>query len=129
MENILFIAKSPLFGSFDCGEYNGYVAVPPTNKYWGKSDDDLYGISVHGGVTFSEPVVEKLPVENDLFKDLATERAGVLERAVFLDGVEDVPDDYWIFGFDTAHCDDTAEKWTKEAVIEEVRNFSKELLK
>ena len=35
--------------------WNGYVAVPTTNPYYGKSYNDIEGIiEVHGGLTFSE---------------------------------------------------------------------------
>lgn len=37
------------------GTHNGYVAVPPQNKYHGKSINDMEDIEVHGGITFSEP--------------------------------------------------------------------------
>lgn len=127
----MFIKANPNAELFECGQYNGYVAVPPTNKHFGKDWMDLYCVGVHGGVTFSEPVCDSFLKEemSELGVDVTKERNGILEGAMFLDGVQDVPDDWWIIGFDTCHCDDTPQKWTKEAVIAEVRNLNVELLK
>jgi hypothetical protein len=36
------------------GYINGYIKVPSTHPWWGKDIDQLYDISVHGGVTYSE---------------------------------------------------------------------------
>lgn len=133
MENIMFIKKNPFANNplIECGSFNGYVAVPPTNKYYGKSDVDLYGICVHGGVTYSEPLCDNFLKEemSEMGVDTANERNGILDGAIFLDGVQDVPNDWWIIGFDTCHDGDTPQKWTKEKVIAETRNLNVELLK
>lgn len=114
MKNIMFIKKNPWADNkhVKCGLYNGYVAVPPTNKNFAKDDWDLYNVSIHGGVTYGHPV-------NRHF----------LVGAIFLDGAQDVPGDWWVIGFDTCHIDDTPEKWTKEAVIAETRRLDVELSK
>lgn len=41
---------------FKHGTHNGYVAIPPENRYHGRSWEDMEEINVHGGITFSEPV-------------------------------------------------------------------------
>lgn len=40
---------------FEHGTHNGYVAVPPENKYHGKSYEEMDDFEVHGGITLSEP--------------------------------------------------------------------------
>ena len=133
MENIMFIKKAPLAGNpiFECGSFNGYVAVPPTNKYHGKSVDDLYDVVVHGGVTLSEPVCSTFLKDEmkDMGIDVTMGRNDVLDDAIFLDGVKDVPSDWWIIGFDTSHDGDTKEKWTIETVSGETRWLNNELSK
>lgn len=37
--------------------------------------------------------------------------------------------DRWFFGFDCAHCDDTLERWTREAVIAETTRLGDQLAK
>lgn len=130
MDNILFIAKSPLAGEVECGAYNGYVAVPPTSKFYGAWEMDLLDIDVHGGVTFAESAYDDAPYEetNAPGVDTASSKCEVLKRAIFLDGAKDVPDDWWIIGFDTCHFGDTHEKWDKEAVIKETRRLSEQLV-
>lgn len=128
MDNILFIAKSPVCGVIECGEYNGYVAVPPTSKFYGIDEMDLWDIDVHGGVAFSEPVHSDILEEEMKVLGIASTRCEVLDRAIFLDGVQDVPDDWWIIGFDTCHDGDTQNNWDKEAVIAETRRLSKQLV-
>lgn len=110
----MFIRKCPLADSpfVECGLFNGYVAIPPTNKHFGKDYMDLYEISVHGGVTLSEPVSNR---------NIGDE--------IFLDGAKELPNDWWIIGFDTCHCGDTPQRWTKEAVMAETRRLNVELSK
>lgn len=60
------------------GHRCGYVGVPKTSSLWRRSysQQDLYDIDVHGGLTFS-----------DSFEGIGF-------------------DDYWFFGFDCAHAHD-----------------------
>lgn len=37
----------------------------------------------------------------------------------------DIPDDWWILGFDTCHWNDNSLNWNKEQVIEETFNLKK----
>lgn len=58
---VAFIRKTP---DMPClhGTHNGYVAVPPTNKYHGKHYFDIKDIKVHGDITFTEPVIPFKPL-------------------------------------------------------------------
>ena len=83
---------------------NGYVAVPPTHPAYKMDYNNLmydikYNINVHGGLTYS----------------------GFADH-------EHAPDYWWVFGFDTAHFEDTIEKWPKEAVEAETKRLYCQLL-
>jgi len=79
---------------------NGYVAVPPTHPAY-KMDYDtlLYPIEIHGGLTYTD----------------------------FGNGI-DAPKDWWVFGFDTSHYNDSLENWPKEAVEAETKRLYCQLL-
>ena len=122
------------------GDANGYVAIPKIHPLYGKQytesipynpetkfNGNIIGltlnsfnedttvasidtiINVHGGITYS-----------------ANFNTRMLANAEFLTEDEAI-DEYWIFGFDTCHYDDTATNWPKERVIEETLNFCKQL--
>lgn len=78
---------------------NGYVLVPKGHKYYGLNYDDI-PVDVHGGLTFSKHI------KGD-------------ERGNFSDG-------FWI-GFDTAHHNDTLDKWSENKVLEETINLFKQI--
>jgi hypothetical protein len=61
------------------GHLNGYVAVPPAHRYFGKQYDDV-ACEVHGGITFAESSANGHPLETE--------------------------ETLWWLGFDTAHCCD-----------------------
>lgn len=75
-----------------CGYANGYVAVPPEHSMYGKHYDEV-DVSIHGGLTFSE---KKPDINNPKW----------WENVEKLGFTEDIPEDYWIFGFDTCHYQD-----------------------
>ena len=52
------------------GEANGYVAIPPTNKYYGLPFDapEVEALSVHGGVTYAEFATNKKTSASGRFK-------------------------------------------------------------
>lgn len=91
-----------------CGYANGYVAIPPEHPLYGCDYDDFY-VDVHGGLTYA--------------------RLGSVVKSSFnpnyieLISLEDIPDDYWVFGFDTMHWGDTLDNWSRENVIEEVKKL------
>ena len=98
----------------DCGYANGYVAIPTDHPLYGKSYDeaDEAGITVHGGLTYSDSIVSVLS-NFDL--------CGV----DWLDG--EVPEDYWVFGFDTMHAGDTLDFWNLNRCMEEINNLKSQL--
>jgi hypothetical protein len=84
---------------------NGYVAIPPGHCLYELSYDEVYWkmgdiLSVHGGITYSN----------------------------FGDGVN-APKNWWVFGFDTCHYNDSLDKWPESAVIEETKSFFWQLVK
>lgn len=93
----------------DGGNFNGYVAVLPEHPFYGKDYDeiddllykypDINGFYIHGGLTFAKGDKDFCPELSKHFPD------------------------YWIFGFDTRHADDTAEYWTEERTWEETEKL------
>lgn len=96
--------------SGDCGYANGYVAIPVDHPLYGKTYDEACeaGITAHGGLTYSASMVSVLSNFDPLDTD-------------WLDG--EVPEDYWVFGFDTMHFGDTINNWPQEKCIEETNNL------
>lgn len=90
---------------FDGGYFNGYVVVLPEHPFYGKDYDEIddlldkKGFYVHGGLTFANDDKDFCPELSKHFSD------------------------YWIFGFDTRHADDTAEYWTEERTWEETEKL------
>jgi hypothetical protein len=85
---------------------NGYVAVPPSHPLWGIDYGNVdQHLDVHGGLTYSE--LKDFP---GMFKEHA------------------VPDNYWVFGFDTSHWDDTLKTWPKKAVEAETKRLFCQLI-
>ena len=113
------------------GDYNGYVAVPPTNKYHGKTWDVMDGyVKVHGGVTFSEPATngKETAVSKRKYKsEYVGKPCAVLEDAEFITGNTEIGTDWWIFGFDTFHCDENPVSWSRRAVVEETLSLKSQL--
>lgn len=110
MKTIAFLIKPPTFGFFSTGEYNGYVAVPPEHPLFGKGvrQSEVGALNVHGGVTFAGQV-----------KDLT-------DASVNID-LKEPPRNWWAFGFDTCHYDDTPEKWNLERCSKETRKLQKQI--
>lgn len=77
-----------------CGYANGYVAVPPEHPAYGRNYEDVE-VDIHGGLTFG---VKKSSIVNpEWWNDV---------EPLGFDAVSQIPDDYWIFGFDTFHYQD-----------------------
>jgi len=97
---MILIVRQTNFHPFERGWGNGYVAIPPTHPAYKMDYDTLmYDLNVHGGITFCE----------------------------FGDG-DLIPEDWWVYGFDTAHLDDDLETWPKEAVEAETKRLFCQLL-
>jgi len=99
-----FVREITWIDYVDHGWGNGYVAVPPTSKLHGLEYDGV-DVSVHGGVTYS---------------NLA---------AKFYGKPDDIPDDWWIFGFDTAHGLDNQLMHDKQYVLNETQSLLEQLKK
>lgn len=99
----------------DCGYANGYVAVPPEHPYHGK-DYDKVDVDIHGGLTFDASAEEIKNAPNDNWK-----------RLEFLGDETELPDGYWVFGFDTLHCDDSLQSWPRERCVEETLKLKDQL--
>lgn len=84
---------------------NGYVLLPPTHKYFKIHYDDI-PVEVHGGLTFSQSVDDRLS------------SWGILKEYT----------GWWCVGFDTAHFSDSLDDWDKQAVINETLYLMNQLL-
>lgn len=113
---------------FEHGTHNGYVAVPPGNKYHGRSWKDMEEINVHGGITFSEPATYPDEINGrGIRKEYVGKRNLILRKAEFVSENTVIGNDWWIFGFDTAHFGDNKYNWDRQAVIEETLSLMERL--
>lgn len=113
---------------FEHGTHNGYVAVPPENKYHGRSYEDMAEIDVHGGITFSEPATYPDVMNGrEIKQEYIGKRNELLEKAEFISDNTEIGNDWWIFGFDTAHFNDNKYDWDRQAVIEETLSLMEQL--
>lgn len=131
MKLIAFIAPTPS-GWFEHGTHNGYVAVPPGHpcfrgNYFEKPVCDL---DVHGGITFSEPVCAEETTfmsQRELKPECIGKRYPFMDEAEYITEEKDIPDDYWILGFDTCHYNDDKIKWNRQSVIAETLRLKEQL--
>lgn len=129
MEVIPFILFYPRLG-----RTNGYVAIPPTNEYYRYDymDSKLPSLDVHGGITFSEAAVykDKTYMSNLRIRpEYVSKRLIQFEGCEYLTGNHEVPDNWWVIGFDTNHAGDSPMVWTKEAVSAETMRLAGQLEK
>ena len=86
--------------------------------------------NVHGGITFSEPAIigeESIGSKRKINPEYVGKRNLILNGAEFITNNTEIGDDWWIFGFDTAHYGDNKYNWDKEAVIEETISMMERL--
>lgn len=88
----------------ETGWGNGYVVIPKNHPLHGVYYDDI-DIDIHGGLTFSEEVTDKL-VKAFETSDLTTDDVGK-----------------WIIGFDCAHYGDTISSCPKQYVESETKRL------
>ena len=113
---------------FDHGTHNGYVVVPPENKYHGKSMDELNDIAVHGGITFSDLVTyPDIWNGREVREEFVGKRNLIFNDAEFITQNTELGDDWWILGFDTNHLTDNKYNWDRKAVIEETLSLMEQL--
>lgn len=133
MKTVAFIKSNDWMKDvkFPHGTHNGYVAVPPTNKYHGKRYDDV-DVEVHGGLTFSEPATFR-EYTCGSGRKLKPEHVGkkipILDGCEFISPNTKIGNDWWIFGFDTVHYGDNPHDCDKEYVIRETRLLQAQLEK
>lgn len=107
MKSVLsFIRKNTWLHGGGHGWGNGYVVVHKSHPLYGLDEGEVdpkipY---IHGGITFSSPLKK---IEWDIFP--------VVEN----------PEEWWVYGFDTAHLTDSLEVWTREKVSEETKMLKK----
>ena len=105
MKTYRFLIKNT-WVRWEAGYANGYVAVAEGHLLYGVDYDDVKGIYVHGGLTYSGKMIPYMDFE-------------------LLDG--DLPHDYWCFGFDTSHFEDNLETCDREFCINEVTRLQKQI--
>jgi hypothetical protein len=100
-----FVLENKWLPGMNHGWGNGYVLIPEGHPLHGVHYDNI-DVNVHGGLTFSELV------DIDLAKKMHLEQ-------------EDIGS--WCVGFDTAHWNDTIEKWPERAVVAETCHLKLQL--
>ena len=78
---------------------NGYVCIPPGHPYHNRDYDEI-PVNVHGGLTYGQ---QRCPGQNN------------------------IPPEYYVVGFDTAHSRDSLARWPKEAVLREAQSLQQQL--
>lgn len=102
-----FLAPITWLNGMSHGYANGYVAVPPTHLAYESDYEDVYA-DVHGGITYCGPMSN--------FSN---------EQVTLLDG--EIPDYFWVFGFDTAHFGDNLDNCDYEYCVNEVTKLAEQL--
>lgn len=99
-----------------CGYANGYVAIPPCHPLYGVSYHEASKIVVvHYGLTFSA-----------LAEELQNEEWYNYTECIGFDSFDEIPKDYWIFGFDTIHNTDGSHQ-DREWCIAQTKDLMKQL--
>lgn len=96
------------------GYANGYVAVSPEHPFYGKDYGHICpDVDVWGGLTFAA---------------LRSECGWDAECIEMIDGgtFADIPEDWWVFGFDTMHFSDGPEH-DREWCIRETQHLQQQL--
>lgn len=111
---------------------NGYVAIPPEHPCYRKDylESPIDEIPVHGGITFSEPVCyedKTFMSKREIRPEYIGIRSYLFEDAEYITCNKNIPDDWWILGFDTCHYGDNPTNWTRENVIAETLKLKKHL--
>jgi len=101
-----FIKENTWLHGMRHGWGNGYVVIPNGHPMYGKHYDEV-PVDVHGGLTFSESVNSVIGNFTELTEEMK---------------------DGWVFGFDTAHYNDSMERWPKEAVEMETENLKSQFV-
>ncbi|WP_315361799.1 hypothetical protein [Prevotella histicola] len=93
----------------DCGYANGYVAVQKGHPWWGKKWHEVEGlVNVHGDITYAAA-----------WKDFPYPTINLTKV--------NIPEDSWVFGFDTLHDGDTLEKCNEYFCLVETFKLMRQL--
>ena len=135
MKTYSFIIKRDQ--SYPAGYANGYVAVDNSHPLFGKKYSDMIEVEDVDDVPFNGNYIGMFITacnsdrkENELSLDMAINVHGGLTfskniTTLLKQDIEWLSDktgddlNLWVFGFDTAHCDDDLESWSKEKCIDE----------
>lgn len=114
------------------GYANGYVAIPPEHPCYRKGylESPIDEIPVHGGITFSRPVCyegKTFMSKRKIKPEYIGTRSLLFEDAEYISNNKEIPDNWWILGFDTCHFCDNPANWTRENVIAETLKLKKHL--
>jgi hypothetical protein len=145
MKTYSFIIKRNQ-SSYPSGYANGYVIVDNSHSLFGKKYSDMIEVENIDDMPFNGNFIGMFITacnserkENELSLDMAIDVHGGLTLSDYFTRLTkqdiewlNVPKkiqnafkhigdskDYWIFGFDTAHCNDDLESWPREKCIEE----------
>jgi len=101
------VLENNWLSSLNVGWGNGYVVIPKGHKLHGVHYDNIEGIDVHGGLTFSECA------DKELIKTL---------------GLSDNDLGSWVIGFDTCHYADNKMNWPKYQVELETQRLLEQVI-
>lgn len=98
-----FIRENTWLWGVSHGWGNGYIAIPKSSSWHGVNYNSI-PVDVHGGLTWSSLVSD------------------------FCDAPDDIDDDSWIIGFDTAHSGDNLDSCSKAYVEAETENLLNQMI-
>ncbi|GEM_PF-917837 len=131
MKLIAFIAPTPQT-YLPRGTHNGYVAIPPEHPCFEGDyfESPVADLEIHGGITYSEPVCFREETHMSARKvkqEYIGTRNPLLDDVEYVTDETEIPDDWWILGFDTCHYGDNTLKWNKESVTQETLELKRQL--
>lgn len=90
--------NSTMEGMLEVGYANGYVALPPSHPLHNVSYSEIdRQVDVHGGMTFGCAIAQ--------FREHEDWQQHT--ECIDFDSLNDIPEDYYVVGFDTMHIGDS----------------------
>lgn len=122
---------------------NGYVAIPPEHPLYGKKYNDKIEVNDIDKIPFNGNFLSLLTTAFEFNKDEKDKNLVPLDLVINVHGgitlsdsikrlrnvPKNIPEDYWVFGFDTVHAGDNQFNWKKEDVQKETKKFKRQLEK